>query len=185
MWEPLFDNLRTKQQIGYSVGCSTRNTLQTLGFTISLVSATHTPLQMEEAVSEFLVKFLDSLDIMSAEAYSRNVEACVQKKLQEDHNVNDEFQRHGSEIEDRQFLFDRLEREAAALRTIDQQDLTVWARNGLLRLGEGSSCLSVHVYKKGVAVSPPPGGCAPVACAEMFKAGLLARIPAERPTPQA
>ena len=40
--EPFFDQLRTQQQLGYSVGCSVRQTYGMLGFCFQVVSSAHT-----------------------------------------------------------------------------------------------------------------------------------------------
>jgi len=54
MWTPLFDTLRTKQQLGYSVSGEVRHTNGCLGFLISVVSATHAPADIEARVYRFL-----------------------------------------------------------------------------------------------------------------------------------
>ena len=99
MYEPLFDALRTKQQLGYSVYVSARNTNQVLGLLIGVVSATATPAAIEEAVARFLVGFLDSLDSMPPDAYARNVAACAANRLVDDHNMQEEATRYFAEIE--------------------------------------------------------------------------------------
>ena len=60
-YEPLFDTLRTKQQLGYTVGCSSRATHGQLGFVIRIVSATHSAAQCEGAAARFLRGFADDL----------------------------------------------------------------------------------------------------------------------------
>ena len=58
MWEPLFNQLRTKQQLGYSVGCSARNTAGVLGFMIGVVSARFEPATVEERVGAFVKSWI-------------------------------------------------------------------------------------------------------------------------------
>ena len=116
MYEPLFDALRTKQQLGYTVHCCARNTLQMLGFTVTVVSATHLPLEIESRIGEFLASFLDSLAAMPATEFAKNVEAAVANRLQRDRNLAEEAARYFPEIEARTFVFDRAEREAEARR---------------------------------------------------------------------
>ena len=97
--QPFFASLRTKQQLGYSVYVSARNTNQVLGLLIGVVSATATPAAIEEAVARFLVGFLDSLDSMPPDAYARNVAACAANRLVDDHNMQEEATRYFAEIE--------------------------------------------------------------------------------------
>lgn len=71
-YEPLFDSLRTKQQLGYTVGCSSRGTYGQLGFVIRVVSATHGAAHCEAAAADFLRAFADDvLGKMSADAYAQ------------------------------------------------------------------------------------------------------------------
>ena len=132
MYEPLFDALRTKQQLGYSVYVSARNTNQVLGLLIGVVSATATPAAIEEAVARFLVGFLDSLDSMPPDAYARNVAACAANRLVDDHNMQEEATRHFAEIEEGLYEFGRAELEAAAIHLVTQAELARWARDTML-----------------------------------------------------
>ena len=51
-YEPLFNRLRTKETLGYTVDCSTRCTNGLMGFCICVVSASATPLHIEYAASK-------------------------------------------------------------------------------------------------------------------------------------
>ena len=82
LYEPFFDQLRTKQQLGYSVNCGTRNTFGVLGFVFSVVSSSHTVAQVQEAILKFAQSvpkliakmnrddWLDYVESMTAENFS-------------------------------------------------------------------------------------------------------------------
>ena len=107
-YEPLFDTLRTKQQLGYTVSCSARHTQGVLGFLLSVVSATHTPDDIEARALTFLRVFVsDHLATMSAAAYEAHVKAAVANRLLDDKTIDDEASRHWAEIDGRSFGFDR------------------------------------------------------------------------------
>mmetsp|Transcript_41353 Transcript_41353/g.94825 ORF Transcript_41353/g.94825 Transcript_41353/m.94825 type:complete len:296 (+) Transcript_41353:3-890(+) len=144
MFEPLFDSLRTKQQIGYSVRCSSRNTMQVLGFCIGVVSATHSPTSIEDSVSKFLVEFVDFVKNMPAAEYKKNIDSAVENKLQDDHNMLEEAERFFSEIGSFQYVFDRAEKEAAEMAVVEQAELVTWVHSSFL--SESKRVLSVHVY---------------------------------------
>merc|ERR1711881_113472 len=55
--EPLFDTLRTKQQLGYDVSCSVHVSHDVLGWSISLQSSNSKPLDIVEKIMAFLKSF--------------------------------------------------------------------------------------------------------------------------------
>ena len=172
MYEPLFNRLRTKEQLGYSVSCSTRCTYGVMGFVIAVTSATHTPRHIEARVEAFLARrFLPFLSRMSKQTFLTNVEACAANKLREDHNLAEEMQRSLAEIESRQYCWDRAEREAAALRAVTQAELCSWAKHSLL--GEGRRALSIYSHEGSVG---NPGEQPMAAGATAVGAGFKAKL---------
>ncbi|CAI7900571.1 unnamed protein product [Closterium sp. NIES-53] len=61
MSEPLFDTLRTKEQLGYRVDCGTRLTHGVFGFCIRVQSADYGPEYLQQRVDSFLNTFRDNL----------------------------------------------------------------------------------------------------------------------------
>ena len=171
MFEPLFDSLRTKQQLGYSVGCSARCTAGTLGFVVYLVSATHAAAQLEAAARAFLAEWVPTLASMAPAACARNVAAAAANKLIDDHNLGDEASRYFSEIKAQQYMWGRAEAEAAAMRKLDQAEFAAWAADVLCRRPRR---LSVHVRppKGDAADAALPEGARRVENAEAAREGL-------------
>jgi nardilysin len=66
MEEPLFDQLRTQEQLGYEVSSSLRDTHGILGFSVTVVSqACHTTVDhVETRIQAFLDRFLVKLKSM-------------------------------------------------------------------------------------------------------------------------
>lgn len=173
--EPLFDVLRTKQQVGYSVSCGARCTLQVLGFAIQVVTATHTPLQVEAAIVAFLGTFLESIEAMDEATFASNVDAVVATKLQADQSIVDEAARFFPEVENGLLCFDRAEQEAAAMRTIEQEDFVTWLRRTVAPGGPECRRLSIHVASAAAAArskdAAPPADADMLLGAEAFKTG--------------
>lgn len=61
MDEPLYDQLRTKEQLGYSVGGSARVTCGVLGFCVTVQSAAYGPAHLYARVRAFIKSFRDAL----------------------------------------------------------------------------------------------------------------------------
>ncbi len=70
MEEPIFDELRTKQQLGYSVGCRRDEGYGTLSFTIFLQSASHDGLSLVSRVKGFIQSFACMLSTMDTETFN-------------------------------------------------------------------------------------------------------------------
>ena len=145
MYEPLFDQLRTKEQLGYSVACGARDTKKMLGFAITVTSAVASPSKAEARAHRFVGRFLKTLGAMRPATFGANVDAAVANKLRDDVNLADESARIIDEIHSQQFIFDRAEREAAAMRGVTHAALVAWARKVLLK--EDARRLSVHAHK--------------------------------------
>lgn len=196
MFEPLFDELRTKQQLGYSVGCSARCTLQVLGFVISVVSATASPADIEARIDAFVAGYLATLEAMSDAAWERNVEAAIANKLQDTHSIAEDAARAIGEIETRQYLFDRNELEASTMRSLTKGDFAKWTRRVLAGAETRRLTIRVHSQKgvqEGVQEATPfrgtleetplPVGARRIDGATQFKAKLQTRAPPARPRP--
>jgi secreted Zn-dependent insulinase-like peptidase len=59
LFEPLYDALRTKQQLGYTVSSGARLTHGVVGFAVTVVSAAFDAQVVEQRVGDFLQEFYD------------------------------------------------------------------------------------------------------------------------------
>ena len=125
---------------------------------------------------------------MGHAAFSANLAAAVANTLRDDHNLAEEVQRVVEEIASRQYVWDRAEQQAAAMRDIEQSEFCGWAKRTLL--GEGRRSLSVHAHEGAMAQEqaasqPTPDGAVdvPHEGAGRFRAGLQVYRQVERPMP--
>ena len=66
IYEPCFNQLRTKEQLGYRVDCGVRVTYQVLGFCFRVQSAKHSPPFLEHRINAFIAslpQILVSMDL--------------------------------------------------------------------------------------------------------------------------
>ena len=174
MFEPLFDQLRTKEQLGYSVACGARSTQGMLGFCITVTSAVASPRKVEARALRFVARFVKSVGAMRASRYLANVDAAVANKLRDDVNISDESMRLIAEIESEQYVFDRAEREAEQMKGVSQPEMAAWAKRVLI---ERPRRLSVHAHRgtiqgKPEGVEPLPPGAIGVQSAHDFQRAL-------------
>lgn len=146
--EPLFDTLRTREQLGYDVSCRLRDTYGILGFTIKVVSQRDkvTVDHVEERIKSFLVSSLQRLEGIGREEFDEAVTAIVKLKQYSDVHLKEEVSRNWAEIINDEFVFDRLEREVQNLQNIEPGE--VHAFLAALLSGEGKLFLIQVVSDK-------------------------------------
>ncbi|XP_068456695.1 nardilysin-like [Clinocottus analis] len=144
MEEPCFDFLRTKETLGYHVYPTCRNTSGVLGFSVTVeTQATKFNTELVELkIEEFLSSFGETLESLSEEAFSTQVTALVKLKECEDTHLGEEVDRNWAEVVTQQFVFDRLNREIAALKQMTRDQLVSWFKE---HHRQNVRKLSVHV----------------------------------------
>lgn len=113
MDEPLFDDLRTKQQIGYDLHCLLRDTFGILGFSVTVFFQAHKfrPEDVDSRIEEFLSKFLKTLKSMPKSELEETKISLCELKSSADLQLHDEVKRNFAEISSNEYIFDRLQKE--------------------------------------------------------------------------
>ncbi|CAG5044107.1 unnamed protein product [Parnassius apollo] len=131
MEEPVFDSLRTKEQLGYSVFSMMRYTFGVLGFSVTVntqvdkFSVSH----VDSRVEAFLKKFARDMKRLSERALAATRTALVQLKHTTDYELKEEVERNWREIVSREYQFQRLFSEAEAIEKIKVADIRSWVDN--------------------------------------------------------
>ena len=105
MEEKLFDELRTKQQLGYDVSCGVRRTHGVLGFSIDVTSSKYGPSELERRVDEFLTGFVKELEEMTEPDAHDYAQSLARRLLKPDSGMFEETRQHWSSIQDGTFSF--------------------------------------------------------------------------------
>ncbi|XP_052738934.1 nardilysin [Bicyclus anynana] len=131
MEEPVFNALRTKEQLGYSVFSMMRYTFGVLGFSITVntqvdkFSVAH----VDSRVEAFLKKFARSTKRGGEKALAVARRSLVQLKHTTDYELKEEVERNWREIVSREYQFQRLFTEADAIEKIRLADIMNWIDN--------------------------------------------------------
>ncbi|CAL8470131.1 g9673 [Coccomyxa elongata] len=160
--EPFYDQLRTKEQLGYSVHASTRLTHGILGFDFVVVSATHGPQHLDERIEAFLTAFAARLETMSVDEVDDNRQSLIAAKTQKDHTLVDEADRNWEQISSKRYDFLARELEVAALEDITLEELQEVYKALLVPGGSERRKLAVHIVGKPFAeelTSAVPDAC--------------------------
>lgn len=102
--EPLFSELRTEQQLGYSVHISPTLTSGTLGLLVSITSE-RKPAFVEKAVCTFLDKMQGTMEGMTALDFAEHVQSVATMLLEAPHNIDELVEHHWSTIWEMQYSF--------------------------------------------------------------------------------
>ncbi|CAI0401778.1 unnamed protein product [Linum tenue] len=144
--EPLFNQLRTKEQLGYVVQCSPRVTYRIYGFCFVLQSAKYNPVYLQERVEGFingLEELLEGLDEASFESYKNGL---LGKLLEKDPSLHDETNRLWGQIIDKRYVFDFSLKEAEELKAITKNDVANLLRTYLIQSSPKCRRLAVRVW---------------------------------------
>jgi secreted Zn-dependent insulinase-like peptidase len=154
--EPFYNELRTKQQLGYIVASGIKGIAEsrTLSFVVQSSVAPSNTLSLE------ILKFLDDVETKLLAKLPKPdlavfVKSLIEKKTNPDKDLSVEVTRNWSEISSGRLHFDRLQREAIALIDIEKQDLlNFWQK---LYVASGRRVLITEIIpRQGTASSQTP-----------------------------
>ncbi|CAI2726114.1 unnamed protein product [Schistosoma spindalis] len=103
---PIFDQLHTKQQLGYIVQAGLRRSNKLQGFRI-LVQSSYHPNKIDKCIEEFLLTVNKLLENMSDEEFNVHVQSLLTHLLEKPKGMQDRFGRLWSEIACRHYNFKR------------------------------------------------------------------------------
>jgi insulysin len=155
--QPFFEDLRTKQQLGYIVssGIKALGKTRLMGFIVQSSVATN------EKLTNEILKHLDKvrpnlLEKISKADFAVYVKSLIDEKTEPDKQLASEVTRNWGEIGSGRLQFDRVQREVSALLDITKEDLLdFWDR---LYIKDGRRVLITEMVPRvGVAsTSAPP-----------------------------
>ncbi|KAJ8983824.1 hypothetical protein NQ317_008950 [Molorchus minor] len=126
--EPLFDILRTKEQLGYHVYCSIRDTFGILGYTLTVnTQATkYTSSYIDGRIEEFLKHTQKLLADLTEEELEQTKEDLIKTKLCVDVHLKEEVDRNWAEIISDDYIFDRIKQEVEAINNVKIGEIREW-----------------------------------------------------------
>ncbi|KAM7259044.1 hypothetical protein ACFE04_014785 [Oxalis oulophora] len=144
--EPLFNQLRTKEQLGYVVECGPRVTYRVYGFCFCVQSAKYGPVYLQGRVESFindLDNLLGGLDDSSFENYKSGL---IARCLEKEPSLQSETNKFWSQIVDKRYIFDFSEKEAEELKSIQKKDIIKWYKMHLQQTSPKCRRLAVRVW---------------------------------------
>ncbi|KAI9266092.1 Metalloenzyme, LuxS/M16 peptidase-like protein [Sporodiniella umbellata] len=145
--EPCFDQLRTKEQLGYLVFSGVRKQVGSMGLRFILQSERDT-IYLEHRIEAFLEKLLTLVETMTQEEYNAQVQSVINKKLEKDKNLGQEGGRYWGHIHSGYYEFDQVETDIAELKTLRQEDLLQFMKEQIDPRSPHFRKLSVHIQSQ-------------------------------------
>jgi len=144
--EPAYNQLRTLEQLGYTVGSGTRVTHGVLGFVVFVQSYQYHPQHLDERIEAFLAQFDSTLETMDQEEFQRHVEALISLKSQKDKCLYDEAIRWWDHIWNRNYELTWRERQIERLRTTTLPEVRTFYRQVLGHGSEARKKVTIQVH---------------------------------------
>lgn len=152
--EPCFNQLRTQEQLGYLVFSGMMRTEGVDYFRILIQSDVASPLLLDQRIELFVARFRSLIAEMPAATWQKQVNAVVKALLEKPKHEMEESMRAWREIANQAFVFDRRQRVAAVVSTLQPRDLLAFFDSFIGVGGERRSKLSICLYG---AKHPFPG----------------------------
>ncbi len=128
LYEPFFDQLRTKQQLGYSVSSSGRCTFGVLGFLFSVVSSAYNVAEVQRAILAFVAGIPRLILTLKKDEYFDHIDSLVNEKTRPPLNIFEAFNNNTYCIVDRRYDFDTRMEEAQLLKSQSRENLSSFAQ---------------------------------------------------------
>lgn len=150
--EPAFDQLRSKEQLGYDVGCCIRDNFGILGYTFSVVSQENkfTAEHIDARIEAFRAEFVNIVAKLTVDEFEQFRQTLIKLKMTDDNHLRDELTRNWAEVTTDEFIFDRHLREVECIKTITKEEFGQFYSK---HYNEGTRKLSVQVIGNADSVS--------------------------------
>ncbi|XP_017794015.1 PREDICTED: nardilysin-like [Habropoda laboriosa] len=128
MEEPLFNQLRTQEQLGYDVSCTPKNTYGILGYSIMVCTQAdkYTTEHVDNRIEAFLEMFNNILKEITEKDFDRIKETLIKLKQHADIHLKEEVDRNWLEIIFDDYMFDRIEKQLQMIEHIKIDELREW-----------------------------------------------------------
>lgn len=139
-----FDQLRTKEQLGYVVWTGAKINSTTLGYRVIIQSERSTE-YLEERINAFLALFSNKLKEMPAEEFQSHKSSLVNKRLEKIKNLNEETARIWSFIGSEYYDFFQRQQEAETIAKLTKEDMLSFFKLYIDPTSDKRAKLSIHL----------------------------------------
>ncbi|KAI7847937.1 Metalloenzyme, LuxS/M16 peptidase-like protein [Circinella umbellata] len=153
--EPCFNQLRTREQLGYLVFSGIRRHIGIMGLRIIIQSERDT-VYLENRVEVFLDALREIIVKMTDKEYQAQVNSLIADKQEKFKNMGQEGAKYWGDIDCGYYEFDDVEKDVAELRTVEKNSLIEFFDAYINPASPKFRKLSVHLQSQKAIPSPPP-----------------------------
>lgn len=139
-----FDQLRTKEQLGYIVFTGVKMQATTMGYRVIIQSERPTE-YLEERINAFLAQFGKSLQAMSTEDFESHKSSLITKRLEKIKNLDQESSRFWNHIGNEYLDFLAREHDVSHLKPLTKSDIIDFYNHYINPTSSSRAKLSVHM----------------------------------------
>ncbi|KAH7303590.1 Metalloenzyme, LuxS/M16 peptidase-like protein [Stachybotrys elegans] len=148
--EPAYDQLRTKEQLGYIVFTGMRTFSTTCGFRV-LIQSERTPAYLDSRIEAFLEKVGALLENMSEADFEGHKRSLIIKRLEKLTNLDQESSRHCTQISSEYYDFEQTPLDAAHIKPLTKADMQEFYNRYLSPASKTRARISVHLHARGTS----------------------------------
>jgi len=141
--ESCYNQLRTKEQLGYIVFSGVRRSNGAQGLRV-IVQSDRNPEYLDKRIEHFLHSLDETLAVMDENEFNQHVEALATKRLEKPKKLSVRNGRYWSEILSQHYNFDRDQIEVDSLRSLTKDDIISFYREHIAST-DSRKKLSCHV----------------------------------------
>lgn len=149
MNEPCFDQLRTKEQLGYMVFSGLRKQTCMIGLRI-IIQSEKSPIYLESRIELFIVKLGSILEEMSIEEFNKHVTALSLQLIEKNKNLQEEVRKTWAHITSKYYDFDQNKRDSENVLKITKEEMIAFYKKFLVSESPKRRKLSIHVESQQV-----------------------------------
>ena len=142
-----FDQLRTKEQLGYIVFTGPKISSSTMGYRV-IIQSERAPEYLEERINAFLALFGTKLESLSEQDFESHKRSLINKLLEKLKNLDQESQRFWSHITGEYFDFWQRENLVEHLKPLKKEDMIAFFNHHIDPASPNRAKLSVHMIAK-------------------------------------
>jgi insulysin len=142
--EPLYDQLRNQEKLGYRVWGEMRASETNFGYSI-VIQGQQSPQYLEERIEKFLEHFLRTLDQMKQDEFKTHQDSIINKLLKKFENLQSESSHFWAHIEPGDFEFLAYETIAGYIRSLTLAELIAFYQQHINPTSDRRAKIAVHV----------------------------------------
>ena len=142
--EPAFDQLRTKEQLGYVVWSGVRPAATMMGYRV-LIQSERDPEYLETRISAFLLKMKTQLADISDDDFEGHKRSLITKRLEKLKNLDSETGRLWGYINGEYFNFFQVDKDVADIRSLKKDDVVQFFAKYVDPESSSRAKVSVHL----------------------------------------